>query len=65
MDDMISPMSFSKGLEMGAISERLNAPIILTISMRFASLWFLLSYFTYSSKQFDIILKSCNFSFIF
>ena len=48
---------------MGAISDRLNAPIILMISLRLASLLFLRSYFTYSSRQEDIILKSCSFSF--
>lgn len=50
---------------MGAISERLKAPMILMISLRFASLLFLLSYFTYSSRHAEMILKSCSFSLSF
>lgn len=50
---------------MGAISDRLNAPMIFIISLRFASLLFLRSYLTYSYRQDEIILKSCSFSFSF
>jgi hypothetical protein len=50
---------------MGAISDRLNAPMIFIISLRFASLLFLRSYLTYSYRQDEIILKSCSFSLSF
>jgi len=62
---MISAISFSKGLETGAISERLKADMILTTSKRFTSLLFLFYSFTYYSKQFEIILKSSTFSLSF
>lgn len=55
-------MSFSKGLEMDAISERLNAPIILIIYLKLASLLFLLYSFTYSYTHVEITLKSFIFS---
>lgn len=61
----ISPINFSNGLDIGAISERLNAPMIFIISFKFASLLFLRSSFTYYDMQVEMILKSWTFSLIF
>lgn len=47
---------------MDAISERLNAPIILIIYLKLASLLFLLYSFTYSYTHVEITLKSFIFS---
>jgi hypothetical protein len=58
---MIYPINFSKGLEIGAIYERLNAAIIFTIYKRLTSVLLRFYSFTYSSKQLEIILKSYIF----
>ena len=49
---------------MGAISERLNAVMILSISCRCASFLFFFSYLVYYSRQLARILKSSIFSLI-
>lgn len=48
---------------MDAISERLNAPIILIIYLKLTSLLFLLYSFTYYYTQVEITLKCFIFSF--
>lgn len=59
----ISSISFSKGLDIGPIYERLKAPIILINYDILTSLWFLRSSRTYYYKQLATILKSSTFSF--